>query len=266
MRRIIYLLVSAWIVWPSFAFANDCGNINEDETWLNGLDAMKWGLENQDYDLTLDAGRSIYSICPSSPVYLYYLAKAFKAKGDEAKAREYIYKASDSTYEFATQPQISQLIWYERFELDHPEQSAKAVEELKNRVAELSEKECVDNVVVTDHGKDKLYVGTWAGAGVGISGLALTIVGAVLAAKDDEKIELKSRREMLEGEQFPHKIQSMDVKKTYTAGLALLGTGIGLTVAGSILTGIMGYQYTHYDEKPVTVSVGLNHVSFEMNF
>lgn len=263
---ILIILAAVGVLWSACALAEECPNINEDETWLNGLDAMKWGLENQDYDLTLDAGRSIYSICPNSPVYLYYLAQAFKAKGDEAKAREYIYKASDATYEFATAPQISQQIWYMHYELDHPELSAQSVEALKEKMNELSVHEECQTLVTTDHGKDKLFVGTWASAGVGIAGLALTVAGAVLTAMDDEKIEVKSRRETPDGEFFPHKVQTMDVKKTYTAGLAMLGTGIGLTAAGAILTGIMGYQYTHYDDKPVSVSVGLNHVGFEMKF
>lgn len=276
--QLVSVFATIGLLLSTQAIAQECNNLDKNDDWLNGLNGMKLSLDDKDYENVLEFGRSIYTICPNSPVYLYYLARAFEGKGDVAKAREYIYKASDSTYSFATDPQIAQQIWYARYEFDYPERTLEAVNTLKaeneilrQRTDELQTGASQSQILVQQlndsqtQNRDNLYVGTWTGAGIGIAGIALTIAGAVLISKDDEKFEVSSHQETLPGEYFPHKLETIDVKKNYTTGLALLGTGIGLTVAGSIVTGILGYRYTHCDDSN-SVSVGLNHIAFSMKF
>lgn len=278
----IATLVVFGIMVPTFAAAQDCKKIDKNPDWMEGITAMKDAYDNQDYDSVLTAARPIYSICPDSPSYLYYLARAFEGKGDVAKAREYIYKASDATYKYATTPQMSQMIWYARYEIDNPERTPEAVEAMKAEIESLKQSsldladgasqsenlaEQLESVRNSD--KEKLYIGTWTGAGIGIAGLALAAVGAGLFAKDtgEDVLGADSRIESRGDSSFPHKYEKVYVKSTYTTGVALLGAGIGIAVAGAIVTGIMGYQYMHFDDdKSVSVSLGLNQANVSLKF
>lgn len=273
VRHISFLIAVVSFLWSASVFAQDCGNINEDETWLNGLDAMKWGLDNEDFDLTLDAGRSINSICPNSPIYLYYLAQAFKGKGDDANARKYIYKASDETFNFATAPQMSQNIWYLRYELDHPDRTEQAVHALEETVQNLKEENAglksnnAGEDLSREVQRENLYVGTWIGGGIGLAGVVMAVAGGVLVAIDDNNVDLKERNEFKDEDDALHKIDSYTVKSTYSAGLALLGTGIGFAVAGAIVSGYFGYQYRHLNEESaVSVSLSPNRISVGLTF
>lgn len=267
-KWVVTTLAFIGIAFPMLASAQNCKDIDNNSVWMDGITAMKNAYDNQNYEDVLDAARPLYAICPDVPSYLYYIARAFEGKGDVSKAREYIYKASESTYKYATSPQMSQLIWYARYEIDNPEQTKKSVEALKSQNESLnaqvidlkgdSSKLATTSDMMKSQSiknRDDLMMGVWIGTGIGGVGVITLATGiGLLASELDNPVTSKS-------EKTPKEIQ---IHNKYIAGWTVLGVGSALAVAGAIVAGIYGYQYTHLSDD-VDLSFQISPASASLN-
>ncbi len=208
------------------AFADDCENLGSNQQWKDGLYEVKASLENGNYDAVLLKGEELSFICSRSPKLNYYIGSAYAAKNDFENAKVYFEIAGDSTYEFATTPELSKDIFYGRYEAEHPErteaavkaltderdlyaQKVKALEEQQksvknggeqNRNAADAEKNSNENQQEntslleqmscrTLGAFDQIYdygIPMWTGIGVALVGAVVTTVGGVLIAKMDK--------------------------------------------------------------------------------
>lgn len=272
------LTMITFLLIPSAVFAQNCKNHASNSLFVNGISDMKLALDEHDYDKVLEAGRDIYGICPDSPTYLFYLACAFEGKGDLAKAREYIYKASDNTSVYETQKHMIQQIWYKRYELDNPDRTKPAIDELhkqidslKTRVDELKqdsdqlEKTSTKTEMMslklsenTAVHQDDLMMGVWIGTGIGGTGLAVLAAGIGLLATEI-KNPITSTQELPK--------RKVQIHNEYLAGWTLLGIGSAFTVAGAIIAGIYGYQFTHQnDDTSVAFQISPTSASLRLAF
>ena len=98
--------------------------------------------------------------------------------------------------------------------------------------------------------------GLWTGVALMGVGVAMTAVGAVLYLNNKKPIEYIG-----EGKEGDTDYQ---VNSLYATSWALIGVGAAATVAGSLVTGIMGYYYTHTQVNDSPVSFHISPVSADL--
>ncbi len=273
MKKFIFFTFLFFSLSMGNAFAQSCDKAGKNPKWVNGLMEMQTQLEAGNNDAVIETARALGGICDSSPIYLYMAAAAFKAKGDVAKARDLIAKASDATYDMATAPNVAQKIWYLKYELEHPELTAESVqakyEALEQQYAAQNEnakaiaKAELEKVNLSlyeeqDARKNAVSMAMWTGTGIGGAGLAMVITGLVLVLKEDKPISINEKSNDNQFYTYGR------IEPEYTVGYSLIGAGAGLAVAGAVVAGIFGYQYTHLEEDS-TLSFSLSPTSASLS-
>ena len=280
------------LLLPGLAFA-DCNDIGT-PAFQKGVKDLISLYESGQYKKAIDAAKPLFAKCKEAPSVLYYTGLAFRDQGDIENAKVYIQKASEALSKYSAEPGISRKIWYERYELEHPEGTVDAVntrkimiDALTTQVGEINKQ--IDNMraqMESDRADKDLYIQKnhelelavqsggdvtryknmmWTGAGLGIGGIALIVAGgAVYGTKNDEfKIkDIKFENDLHTSNNIKVKTDSLH----RDLGLGLLSAGIGMTLIGAIMAGINGYYYTHLgdgDTDNLTFNAGLG--SFEMN-
>lgn len=186
--------------------------------------------------------KKLADICPNAPALNYLQGKIAEALGEKQDALYYYQKASENTYTFAVDPDNAKKIWYARYENEHPERTAAAVnsshESINDLEAEITKlkdinskyEEAVENNAQT---AKKLM---WTGVGIGIGGLALAGAGVGMAISQDNKYSVKTIEHNSD-------VQAYTFSTLYTASWAIIGAGAVLTVTGAVLAGIFGKKY-----------------------
>ena len=281
MKHVIRLFITVLLMLISFtAYAESCDQISTDNDWITNIQSMKANVAIKQYESALETGRDLYAICSQSPALNYYIAMALNGKGEKAKAMQHLINASENTMIIATPTETSRLIWNALYEFEHPDRTDEAVSAITSenetlKVANQSQAEQIEvlqNEVLAltnqnyQEKRDHIYTNMWTGAGIGIGGLSLTIVGAVLALVDDSYISVSSEKIKISQGMNINTNSNYKISPKYISGVSLLSIGLALTVAGSILTGFYGYQYTHLEEAPVTFDLSYNQISMTMKF
>lgn len=293
------LVLSAFIFFPLTAFA-DCDDIGSDPDFQKGFKELIKIYESGDYEKTIEAAKPLFAKCKESPAVLYYTGLAFKGQGNIDTAKLYIQKASEALSKYSAEPGISRKIWFDRYEIEHPESTVEAVKarkvmidalttqvgEVNSQMDEMRQqmdavKADKDAYVQKTHDLELAVVSSgdvtrykdmmWTGAGLGIGGIAVAIVGGAVFAKNNSKLEIDDF-------EFKYKNNDPETKKitgiTGTPnnfyrdlGIGLLSAGIGMTIVGAVMAGINGYYYSNLIEKDadgkVSFNAGLS--SFELN-
>lgn len=266
MKDIIKALFLILLVLPGAAYAEDCRNLDTDPKWKADLVNVKKAIESEKWEEALAQSRELYRMCQSSPILNYYVARSLQGSGDIVKAHVFYEKAAELTTKIGASNEDARLIWYARYEAEHPERTDMAMRESNIHEEELKVK--IDEKDRALHAymyndlterKDTLKKGIWSGIGIGLTGLAVTIAGGVLAfTGDDETSSLGSVDTCVDGgsdgEGKNCIVQTVTPSKKKTAGYGLFGAGLVMTVAGAAVTGIFGYQYTHLKADGVELS------------
>ncbi len=256
---LLFTLVFGCLIF-SQAFAQDCQNLNENETWLNGLFNIQSLFEKGEYDKALEIAKNLYEICPDSPTLLYYTGIALEKQGDAERALIYYQKGSENTFKIATPSSISRVIWYKRYEMEHPERTEEAVaiqaSMIESQGKQIEELQAVidqfpqQKRAILEQKAAEIQPLMWTGVGIGGVGIASLIAGAALLGADTNPLGGNYKEN-------PKRV----------AGWTLLGTGLGLAVAGGIVSGLAGYKYSKAKEDAVmTVSALPMGASFSMTF
>lgn len=256
---LLFTLVLGCLI-SSQAFAQDCQNLNENETWLNGLFNIQSLFEKGDYATALDIAKNLYEICPDSPTLLYYTGIALEKQGDTERALIYYQKGSENTFKIATPSSISRVIWYKRYEMEHPERTEDAVaaqaSKIESQDKQIEELQAVidqfpqQKQAILEQKAAEIQSLMWTGVGIGGVGIASLVAGAALLGADTNPLGGNYKEN-------PKRV----------AGWTLLGTGLGLAVAGGIVSGLAGYKYSKAKEDAVmTVSALPMGASFSMTF
>ncbi len=267
------------------AFADACDDLSSNIEWITNFAKLEAAVDNGKNEDALEYAKVLFGICQKSPTLMYFTGRAMKGQGDNDRATQYFIKAAEMTSEVAVDPGMSRRIWAARYEAEHPEASpeglkAKADEnaallaqnnELKAELDAkiVAEKENaarmeVAGVYVQQESKRSWGAALWTGVGFAAAGIALTITGAVLT-NSMEKVEKI-------GDATSDK-SGYAVTKPYVLSWSLLGAGIAMTVAGTAVMGIAGYQYAHIDlnndgeaNESVSFNVSPTSISFGMTF
>lgn len=226
------LLMSSVLLVPC-AMADSCSDLDKNPKWTKLLHALEVNMAKGDYNAAIANINDMQEICSRSPLLNHMAGRLYRTLGNETKALYFFQKATTHTDEFKLKPEILEQIWYERYEAEHPEAKRVNLEKIYGQTEEISaenEKLRRDFMMKREEVAGNAYKVMWTGVAIGTAGLLATAAGGTIigvmgdpvSLTDDAKIRLKGLN---------------------NAGWALIGSGIGLLVAGSIVAGISGYQY-----------------------
>lgn len=248
-------------------YAQDgCQSLNENPEWMGGLQDVISEIQANDYQAALKKSKRLSEICPNAPTLNYMQGKIYENLNDKSNALYYYQKASENTYNFAVDPDTAKKIWYARYEFEHPERTQGEVSRKDERIGAL-EAESQQNLSNFEAYKEEQYASVrktmWAGAGVGIGGLALAGAGLGILFSQENNITIDYKT----NDDIKEEMKNVKYTGPYIASWGLIGAGAALAVAGAVLTGIYGYKYTHFD-KNVSYSFGVSPVkaSFVIQF
>ena len=278
-------LLGAFVAVPAMAFAQDgeslqgktaiddsCYALDQNERWSVLFSEFAEAYSLGDYSTALDKTASLKEICVRSPLLNFSIAQTYNQLGDKQAALNYIKDATHYTQEFNVSDDVAKRMWEFRYTLEHADEFAKKDNELastKNALeaSELRVKELNDEIdslrynanSKMGYARDNAKQVWMAGAVVGGVGVAAAITGGVLLAAGYHKDNGWNALKMKNGK--------AEIYKGYKASWSVFGIGLGMTVAGAIMAGIGGYQYTHSDDN-VAFSVGVSpaSVDFSMQF
>lgn len=260
------LLAVLLFALPTAASAQDkCATIGSDPEWAAGLKQIVDTMQAEDWQTAKQQAKSLSLICPHAPVLNYLRGKIAEQLGEKQDALYFFQNASESTYTFAVDPETAKKIWYARYENEHPERTASAIE-LKNEttnaleaeIASLKETNANLEYERLDINVQNAKTLMWTGVGIGAGGLALTGTGiALIFISQSSKIK-----------RDPNKGYEVSNNPVYATGWGLAGLGAGLLVTGAVLTGIYGYKYQKFKAQHNDISFGISPTSirFSMTF
>lgn len=269
MRRGIFvvlaLLCFMWV--PLCAFADNCKNLEKDKFWAEGFKKVNDLITDKKWDEALDEAHKLYAYCDRSPMINFYLGHIYKELGNEKNVLNYLRKATDYTEEFAIKGPLLERIWFERYEAEHPEARPEKIAEMKEALKTERQKVAAagdaqkqsefDTTLSLQKVRSNYAAGMWTGVGLGAAGLVLGGVGAGMYFSNRDPAMDFSPTE-----------PKADVKSSYSIGIGIIGTGIGLTIAGAIIAGIMGNAYAQLNkqERDYSLNLSSTSVSFSMKF
>ena len=243
------------LMWLSPAYADDCDDLDHNQTWIETFDQLNEALDKENYDDALRYSRKLEEICELSPILNYTIAYIHKNKGDNEKYLFYLQKSTQNTERFLVDKNLLDRIWSDKYIAAHPEAAPEAIEKYQATIGE--QKAHIDSLDLALHDqsiKFEFMQGSlsdsvalykklmWTGIGTGIGGAVIVGIGAALVAvSKDKSIEITDSR-------VNHPIRYKD-NQTWLTGWGLVGAGAALVAAGSALAGVFGYKYLHYNDQ-----------------
>ncbi len=235
--------------------ADLCFSLDQNQQWLDEFNMLTSSYKQNQYELALKSADKLNAICNRSPTLNFSIAKIYRAMGDDVKGLYYMQRATNATEEFGVKGELLERMWYERYELEHPEarperlaQRTKEIEKRDQEIAHLNERidqshdanmqnQAAEQIRLMEE-KSHYAAGMWVGIAGAAAGLVLTGVGAGLYAYfKDDAVHVDSDK----GE--------LTVNKMNDASVAMMGAGIGLAIIGGTIAGIMGYRYISIEDE-----------------
>ena len=218
------------------------------------------------WDEALKTAENLNTICERSPMLNYAMGRIYREKGNDSKALYYYQRATLYTEEFAVKGKTLELMWFDRYEAEHPDARPEVIESLKKENTQLKAQAQQSHEKDLMRASDEQYgtltekahygAGLWTGVALMGVGVAMTAVGAVLEVQNSKPIEY------IGGDEGG--VTDYQVNSLYATSWALIGVGVAATVAGSLVTGIMGYYYTHTQVQDSPVSFHISPVSADL--
>lgn len=240
-QNIIHLILACilscmtCLLLPVNAIAQDsCTDVTQNPEWNNGIQALVQLIQSNNYTDAQVQAKTLSRICDQSPVLHYMQAKIAQETGNKSDALLHYQKASEYTYRFAVEPDMARKIWYARYENEHPERTAKSLEENAAR-NELRLKENTSDLLsqFQEDQKQRHKQMMWTGIGLSVGGVVLLGTGIGLWGYYYNK-PLNNKHD--------HTVIG------YKMSIGLMGVGSALTLTGVILAGIFGHWYKQSDQ------------------
>ncbi len=265
------------------AFADDCGTINDNPAWNNGMTQLSGQMKNKQWDDAYKTAETLNAICERSPQLNYAMGIIQKEKGDDTKALYYMQRATRFTEEFAVKGDTLEKMWAGRYEAEHPEarpdqiaKRQKELEESKKQVDALTKENiklkgdvstaALGSKLETfeDDEAERMHyaAGLWTGVAFAGVGIALAVIGgSLLAVNKDDLIDMPDivRADTAEDD------KKSSLNSSGYVYIGLIGAGIGLAVVGSTVAGIFGYYYANKKDNS-NVSFNISPVGADINF
>lgn len=245
---------------------DNCNDLDNDLQWRELFQEFSVQFKGGDYTSALKTTEKLQEICTRSPILNYSIAQTYQKLDNRVKAVQYFQKATEYADEFQVKGKILEMLWYSRYEAEHPEIAQKQSEladrqqELENLNAVLAE--TTQKTAEIERASEKRQANElntykalmWTGISVGAAGLASSIAGGVLMALNkDDSIDQSE----------PGKVR---VKYIHNVGIGLLSAGIVATVTGAIAASFGGYLYYRFLPDEDTVSLQINPTSASLTY
>ena len=261
-----FILFAAATLSPSLAFADNCDDLDGNVRWGQLFQVLSTQIETKDNDNALETAEKLNEICSESPILNYAIGRVYRNKGDNAKELYYLQRATRYTEEFMVNADVLEILWFERYEAEHPEtrtenkstraRKEKNIEQLNAEILEAT-KQRYETQIAAERQTNK-QVGIykafmWSGVAVGATGVAMGITGGVLMMlnKDDSIDQSK-----------PGKLR---VKYIHNVGVGLLSAGVAATVVGAMAAGFGGYLYSKSKSTQESVAFSLSPTGAVLN-
>ena len=203
-----------------------CPELINTNNWQYEIGNLEKLINDGNYTEAEELIQTLEGICARSPMLKFAQGKLAQARGETEKARTNYIEASEQLTQFELSPTLSKDIWYARFQLE--------------------------NQVSSDYEKVNRQI-LWSGVGVGVGGIALAVTGFALAYHSDPV-------------EFSEPKGAYKVRKDYTVGWCLAGTGIAMLISGVIMSGVAGYRLTKMKNNAFALDISPTGGSFRMTF
>ena len=250
-------LVILILLLPTAASAQDkCSSVGNNPEWTSGLKQLSETMQANDWKTAKQQAKSLSLICPNAPVLNYMRGKIAEQLGDKQDALLYFQKASEGTYTFAVEPDTAKKIWYARYENEHPERTAEALELNTEAMSAL---EAENKRLKQDLEYEEKYFTNpktmmWVGTGLGAGGLAIIGTGIALL--------LTSGSSDITPSPNGYKV---DDNSMHATGWIATGLGAGLLITGAVLAGFYGYKYKKSISKNTDITLNFSPTEFHFN-
>lgn len=226
-----------------------CTTLETNPMWLSQFDEFTKTFKKEDYQKALDITKELQKICADSPLLNYSIGMTYRSMGDNTNSLKYLKTATRNTEQFKVDQNIVERMYYAQYEVENAEKLKANKEEEEAMIAPAN----LDLQQV--HQRNKILM--WTGVGMMGAGLAMQL--GLLATNDNWEF-YKNNEDMNKGK----KLEDYYLK-VKPAGWILSGVGIGLAVAGAVMTGFAGYYYTHPAEnKKVSFNYNISPTSLGM--
>ena len=219
MRKIFLLIIFECIfaLIGANAYADGCDALDSNPDWSVGIVQLHGSLRHENYAKALSITRELSKICARSPSLNYTIGKIYQKIGNNTRALEYMQKATEYSSDFVVSQESLEQMWYARYEAEHQDTKSN------NRLEIAQQK--------LDRIQDNYFTALITSISIMSVGAILTCVGIGLVANNDEPMSFNR-------DQKKASVSS----KTYLY-TGLMAGGIGVTLTGTVLTGVMGYHY-----------------------
>lgn len=209
-------LVFTGLLWASIAHADGCDTLDNNPDWSIGIVQLHGSLRHYNYERALKITDELSKICARSPSLNFTIGKIYQKIGNNAKAIEYMQKATTYSKDFVVSQESLEQMWYARYEAERQELSDSELSIIRQQLNKT---------------QNHYATALWTSIGIMSAGSILTCIGAGLFASNDAPMQFDTGK----------KKASVKTKTHIYTGL--MAGGIGVTVTAAILTGIMGYHY-----------------------
>ena len=247
------------------AYADGCENLDDNPRWVQLFHELSDQIEAKDNDAALETASRLADICEESPILNYATGRIYRNMGNPAKELYYLQRATLFTEKFSVQGDTLEILWFERYEAEHPEckksdVTRRTIEDLNKQVLE-AQKQKYEAQIATERETydqaDKFKAVMWSGVAVGAAGLAMVTAGTVLVVLNkDQAVDVDYEK---------HETKT---KPIWAASWGLIGGGIAATVAGAAMAGFGGYYYvrTRNHNDAVSFMIAPNQISLSYTF
>lgn len=249
------------------AVANPCYSLESNTEWHRLFSEFSKAYQENNFENALAFTEQLKEICAASPVLNYSIATTHRELKNDKEALKYYKQAIENTKQFSVSDELLTKFWFARYELENKDVICRQTDldacNAQNIQLQTDLTKAKDDIILRDnalseqHRRDAVIM--WTGAGIGIAGIVGIAVGGVLLGIDNSLIDYQSTTN--DNNLLTVKTR---INKTYRPALATLSVGIGLAVAGAVMTGIGGYHYTHPISDDVAASWNISPTNFDL--
>ena len=106
------------------AYADGCDTLDSNPDWSVGIVQLHSSLRHYNYERALKITDELSKICARSPSLNFTIGKIYQKMGNNAKAIEYMQKATQYSRDFVVSQESLEQMWYARYEAERQESSA----------------------------------------------------------------------------------------------------------------------------------------------
>jgi tetratricopeptide (TPR) repeat protein len=241
--------------------ADPCMTLTENAEWNTLVAQMNQEAKDGQYAQALNTIKKLDEICPNVPSVHYTAGMLYRKKNDNHNAFHHFTIATQNTKQFTVDEDLMKRMWFALYETQHPEVIDFLngdTDSAYQKLIQSKDKTIQQYQLKSDEDDKYTKIMMWTGAGIGITGVVLSVLGGTMMVLGMDKDEYR----------FDGKLKRRN--DIYNSGAILLGVGIGSAVAGAILAGIGGYRYVKLkpasDDFDVSFGMSLNEASLQVRF